>query len=316
MSSILLFGGGLYGNRFALSSLRRLRDTLAKSFENVTVVLNGDFHWFDARPEIFRDITEQIQQAEFKCTLGNVEKQLMLDDDSCGCNYPKWVDSETPRLANLIYSQLLETSHQEPQSVSYLRILEEEIDFIIDDQIIRLVHGEPGNLNGWGLSRETVLHEAEAYDRSFIEQGWSAVGCTHTCLPYILRLEHTVIINNGALGMPNVRNNMTGFVGAITNDRKSKLPGTMASVLYKDLKYSILSLPEYDHDAFQKEFLSIWPPGSPAHESYWKRISNGTHLDQSDIKLTQLPNESPPSAKIVTMQCSQELETDRKAVHA
>jgi hypothetical protein len=31
----------------------------------------------------------------------------------------------------------------------------------------------------------------------------------------------------------------------------------------------------YDHTAWEKRFLELWPVGSPAHRSYYKRITSG-----------------------------------------
>ena len=32
---------------------------------------------------------------------------------------------------------------------------------------------------------------------------------------------------------------------------------------------------EYDDAAWRAQFLRAWPPGSQAHQSYWKRICEG-----------------------------------------
>jgi len=244
-----------------------------------------DFHWFDARPDVFRAITEDLIDSEFICTLGNVEKQLTLDDTSCGCNYPAWVDSETPLLANLIYQDLLKTAQQDPKSIEFLTNLSEEIDITIDDKIIRLVHGEPGNLNGWDLAREHVLQTSSTFEQMCIDNKWCAIACTHTCLPYYLRLQNCIVLNNGALGMPNLEGSVNGLCGAITNNVREKIPGTVCSATVDGLKYALIELPNYDHDGFVKEFLSIWPKGSAAHESYFKRISKGTHLQKGDLEI-------------------------------
>jgi hypothetical protein len=31
----------------------------------------------------------------------------------------------------------------------------------------------------------------------------------------------------------------------------------------------------YDHAGFERDFLAAWPPGSPAHLSYYRRILDG-----------------------------------------
>lgn len=41
--------------------------------------------------------------------------------------------------------------------------------------------------------------------------------------------------------------------------------------------------PDYDADAFVRDFPNAWPEGSPAHLSYWTRIAYGPrhHLDRA-----------------------------------
>jgi hypothetical protein len=36
---------------------------------------------------------------------------------------------------------------------------------------------------------------------------------------------------------------------------------------------------DYDVDAFTLDFLAAWPEGSPAHLSYWTRISHGPRYE-------------------------------------
>jgi hypothetical protein len=38
----------------------------------------------------------------------------------------------------------------------------------------------------------------------------------------------------------------------------------------------------YDHDAWRERFLADWPPGSPAHLSYFRRIEQGPAYSPRD----------------------------------
>lgn len=290
MSQVLLFGGGLYGNPYALSSLRVLRDQLSKSFCSVSTVLNGDFHWFDADPKLFQSLTDTIKESGFDCTLGNVEMQLMLDESGCGCNYPQYVDDEVPRLANLIYQQLQRTAQECPDSVKFLKGLKEEQTFFLGNEKIQIVHGEPGNLNGWRLSREQLPENAPGVDEFCKEKKWASIACTHTCLPYITALEHVVVINNGALGMPNLKDSLDGLAGCVTDVLDYEFDNSVCSLIHNDLKYDLLKLPSYEHEDFKKLFLELWPSDSPAYQSYWKRISEGTSLNSKDLNMSWLLN--------------------------
>ena len=64
----LWIAGGLYGNPFALESLLALyeRERGAKA-----LAFNGDFHWFDADPEMFSQVDERVMN--FHALRGNVE---------------------------------------------------------------------------------------------------------------------------------------------------------------------------------------------------------------------------------------------------
>merc|ERR1712083_232769 len=133
-------------------------------------------------------------------------------------------------------------------------------------------------------AREQILENGDKFDAMCTKNTWDAIACTHTCLPYLVQFPNYVVINNGALGMPNLQNNMNGIVGAITTERR-KLPGALCRAMVNGLQYSLIQLPNYDHDAFQAEFRSLWAENSPAYKSYWSRISGGTSLGAQDLKL-------------------------------
>ncbi|MEO8976112.1 MAG: hypothetical protein ABI552_10190, partial [Casimicrobiaceae bacterium] len=54
--------GGLYGNRWALDTIEQM----ASGEEGtVDIVFNGDFHWFDATPRRFDDISRRVARHRF-----------------------------------------------------------------------------------------------------------------------------------------------------------------------------------------------------------------------------------------------------------
>ena len=68
-ADVLWVVGGLYGNTEALATLSRLVD--AETAARVEVVLNGDFHWFDASPDAFSAVAAGT--AGWRAMRGNVE---------------------------------------------------------------------------------------------------------------------------------------------------------------------------------------------------------------------------------------------------
>lgn len=125
--------------------------------------------------------------------------------------------------------------------------------------------------------------------------------CTHTCLPFAQQFElatqpaadkdkssvakkkYGVVINNGSAGMPNFRN-MPG-VGLITRIAALKPgqkdthipPDSLYGVTMGNLRIDAIAV-HYDHNKWLDRFSQNWPQNSPAYESYYQRIVNGTEL--------------------------------------
>ncbi len=79
--------GGLYGNADALDAIEALA---AGETSPVTLVFNGDAHWFDAEPTTFRRLDASL--APYPAIAGNIEFELARDFDAgagCGCAYPR-----------------------------------------------------------------------------------------------------------------------------------------------------------------------------------------------------------------------------------
>ncbi|MGA7986214.1 MAG: hypothetical protein WCA01_13625, partial [Burkholderiales bacterium] len=95
---------------------------------------------------------------------------------------------------------------------------------------------------------------------------------SHSCLPVLQLLEPDLaVVNNGAAGMPNFAGTRFGLATRI-----SLRPGRGA--LYRaqvaGLSVEAVAL-EYDAAAWERSFLSQWPPGSDAYRSYYRRIAHG-----------------------------------------
>ena len=96
--------GGLYGNLAALDAVEQLA---AQEMTPVTIVFNGDFHWFDAELSWFAHIERGV--ARHRALRGNVETEIARVTDigaGCGCDYPPGVSEDVVWRSDFISLQL------------------------------------------------------------------------------------------------------------------------------------------------------------------------------------------------------------------
>ena len=91
-ADVLYVIGGLYGNPYALDEIERMAAEEKHQGRSVTLVFNGDFNWFNASDQLFRELNERV--LKHTVSLGNVEYELANPNDGagCGCAYPRFVD--------------------------------------------------------------------------------------------------------------------------------------------------------------------------------------------------------------------------------
>jgi len=263
----LWIAGGLYGNPFALESLLALyeRERATKA-----LVFNGDFHWFDARTDVFDQINRKV--LEFAALRGNIEAELAtpIADAGCGCAYPDWVDDGTVERSN----EIIERLRAAAGDARALAALPMHLVARVGEARVAIVHGDFESLAGWGFSQEALsssqgrLSAHAAFDRAQVD----IFASSHTCLPVLQRFgESRAIVNNGSAGMPNFRGELYGVVTRISINPSD-------DALYR-LKCNGIHVEgialRYDQAAWEKRFLEWWPAGSPAHRSYYGRITNG-----------------------------------------
>lgn len=268
--------GGLYGNEPALQTVLSL---FAREPEPKHLLFNGDFNWFNVDRDRFCRINRTV--LAYDALRGNVETELAgaNPEAGCGCAYPEWVDEGVVERSNRIMQRLAATAADFPELRSRLGELPRYRVAQIGAVRAAVVHGDAESLAGWGFAWESVAG-AENQARLgewFAQANVEVFACSHTCLP-VLRTVATpggwgLIANNGAAGMPNFTG---GRFGLLT--RLSTVPyrgtvrcyGTRLKGIYVDA----LAI-HYDHGTWLAQFLADWPPGSPAHRSYWQRIDRG-----------------------------------------
>lgn len=268
--------GGLYGKVYALDAIEQLA-----SFEDGTteIAFNGDFHWFDARPECFADVNRRVFAQ--RLLRGNVETELARADDvgaGCGCAYPENVDAGTVERSNRILLRLRQCVDVLPGLRDRLAALPMTLVAAVGGLRIGIVHGDAESLAGWRFAHDALDAPTARSWREGVRSasGIDVFASSHTCLPalrdFVLQIGRMTVANNGAAAMPNFRG--TTF-GVITRVGVRPSPHRPLYGVERDGVF-IDALPvHYDQRRWLQEFLTNWPPGSPAYVSYFKRLIDG-----------------------------------------
>ena len=282
--------GGLYGNRPALDAIF---DLAAREPQPPTVVFNGDFNWFDIDGAGFEEINRRV--LAHVALRGNVETELAGDDAGagCGCGYPEFVaDAEVER-SNRMMELLRDTARAYPALSQNLGKLPMHATARVGAARVAIVHGDCVSLAGWGLSQEALAAEAQrARVRRWLGQARvNIIASSHSCLPVMMDFEtprgRSAVVNNGAAGMPNFRAARYGVITRIAT-RSSPRVRPLYTTGIDDVHVEALPV-HYDNARWQREFLANWPTGSPAHDSYYRRIMQGPGYDLSQALRLRAP---------------------------
>ena len=269
--------GGLYGNVEAAHALGELA---ARERGPVSIVFNGDFHWFDVDREDFAAIAESVRP--HRALRGNVETEIAGEDSGagCGCAYPFDVSDAEVRYSNEILHRLRETARSMSPERERLGALPMSLVAMVGEARIAIVHGDAGSLAGWGFAHDRLDDPARRrwIEDVFTQSRVDVFASTHTCLPAFRRFDLPgragIVANNGAAGMPNFEATRFGIVTRIsTRPAATRLMGHVVRGVHVDAVPLV-----YDHGRWTARFLRAWPEGSAAHASYWRRIERGPHF--------------------------------------
>lgn len=290
--------GGLYGNLDALHEILRMRESEAKHGTRVTLVFNGDYHWFDTDAKSFLEITQVA--LESVAMRGNVEAEIAAPGDAgCGCNYPAYVNATYVARSNAIMARLHATAQQFPSVCDALRALPLHRTIEVGGERIGIVHGDAEMLSGWAFAAERLspigkccsgdeataeLTSRDSIERFFRESGVLAFASTHTCLPHARDFQvdghDHLIINNGASGLPNFANTGFGLVTRISAN--PQIPkDSLYGITIRGVRFDALAV-RFDQTRWLERFLGNWRPGSPAYDAYLQRILIGPDFDLRD----------------------------------
>lgn len=270
-TNTLYIVGGLYGNLPALAAIEAL---IARETGPVTLCFNGDFNWFNVDDAGFVAVNRTV--FEHDAIQGNVEAEFSTPGDAadCGCAYPDSVDASVVERSNAIHAQLKATARRHPDILARLEALPMVRRYRIGDHAIGVVHGDAESLAGWRFDLTALDDPAQCdwIEHAFVAADVDLFASTHTCLPALRAFGYKAVINNGAAGMPNFVSRQAGLITRIgvTPPPVETLYGTRLDSLHV---HAIEAA--YDQVAWEQLFLSNWPVGSPAHESYYRRIVFG-----------------------------------------
>jgi hypothetical protein len=268
--------GGLYGNGPALKAVL---DLLSEERGSAALVFNGDFNWFDIDDDSFEAINTAV--LAHRALRGNVETELATDDASggCGCGYPDSVPEADVDRSNLILEQLRGTARRFPLLRKRLGELPMHAVAQVGELRVGIVHGDAESLAGWHFDASALDdgNQRQHLGTLFTAAKVDGFASSHTCLPALREFPagdgNHWVINNGAAGMPNFKGTQFGVLTRISIHPSA--PGTsLYGIRTKGSFVDALPV-RYDSARWVKEFLANWPPGSPAHVSYYERIVNG-----------------------------------------
>lgn len=274
--------GGLYGNRPALDVV----ETMARA-EPSTLCFNGDFHWFDVAPAAFEDVSRRVLAHD--AIQGNVEAELDSPDDDagCGCAYPDTVDAGTVERSNEIHRRLKATAGPQADWRARIAALPMVARYRVGDCRVGVVHGDAESLAGWRFDVEALSDPSSAawLREAFAQADVDVFASTHTCLPALRSFAtgergRGWVVNNGAAGMPNFRGELAGLCTRVAT---TPSPHPVVHEAQAGDTWIALLPVRYDTARWEQEFLAQWPAGTPAHASYFRRISEGPAFEPTGV---------------------------------
>lgn len=282
---VLYIVGGLYGNPYALDEIEQMALAEERQGHRVRLVFNGDFNWFNASDELFREINNRV--LDHTVSLGNVEYELANPSAGagCGCAYPPFVDQDVVARSNRIMTRLQTVAERHPDLCKRLSLLPRYRCLIFGGLKILVLHGDPESLAGWGLAHEALSAQKDAgLVRWFESTGADVIASTHTCLPVLwsgmVEGRSRVVANNGSAGMANLAGDRCGLITRIARSSPATVP--VAGVSAAGLSVSLLPV-RYDYDAWLARFDALWPEASDAALSYRARLLGGTALSADQV---------------------------------
>jgi len=216
------------------AALKKIEWLACRERQPVTIVFNGDFHWFDAEPEWFAAIEKGV--ARHRAIRGNVETEIARAGDigaGCGCAYPESVDAGVVTRSNEILADLRQAASGTIMA-THLAALPMHLVARVGNKRIGIVHGDAASLAGWRFAHDALDDPANSawLDDVRAKSTIDIFASTHTCLAALRDFDlpsgHLAIVNNGSAGMANFAGTTYGLVSRIatTPSPESLQPST------------------------------------------------------------------------------------------
>ncbi|MEJ7845082.1 MAG: radical SAM protein [Acidimicrobiales bacterium] len=178
--------GGPYSNPYALRAF--VADARARGCERLVCL--GDLGGFGAEPDALFPI---ITAEGIECIAGNYDVAIGRGDEDCGCGYR---DPRDNAFAQTIYD--FTRANTSDEFAAWMTTLPTERRAVVEGVDVHLVHGSPLFLNDFFWQSRTAEEKAERVAAS----GADVVCCTHSGLPWVERVDGTLVVNVGVLGKP------------------------------------------------------------------------------------------------------------------
>lgn len=178
--------GGTYSNPYALRAF--VADARSRGAERL--VFLGDLGAYGAEPDALWPV---LLDEDIECIAGNYDVAIGRGDPDCGCGYS---DDEDNAFAAIAYDYTLR--HTSRDFAAWMATLPTEHRETVDGVDLHLVHGSTLALNDFWWESLSV----ESHRLRIAESGADVICCTHSGLPWIRRIDGTLVVNVGVLGRP------------------------------------------------------------------------------------------------------------------
>ena len=189
LSGKVLVFGGVYSNLQALHALILKAEALKIPANQC--INTGDLIGYCAQPE---ETVRMFQNWNAKSILGNVEQQLINDEDDCGCDFTE--GSRCDGFSKLWYPYA--KGHLSAASIDFLKTIPDHIQFQLGNKSIAVVHGSYTNISEF-IFKSTSWHKK---NENFTHFNCDVVVAGHCGLPFLDKKEGKTWVNPGVIGMP------------------------------------------------------------------------------------------------------------------
>lgn len=181
--------GGVYSNLQALEELIQIAKQ--KNIPPSNIFCTGDIVGYCAQPTECIDL---VQKWGIQSILGNVEIQLINNEDDCGCDFNQ--GSHCDLLSNIWYPYAKNSIKK--KHLDFLRTIPLHLSFDWEGKKVGLVHGSSKNVSEF-------IFESDNWNQkepSFSDLNCDMVVAGHCGLPFQTSHESKCWFNPGVIGMP------------------------------------------------------------------------------------------------------------------